>query len=49
MGLQRLAALIESDGVFQIDFALLQAGDDFLQLLESGFEGKLIDGRVVSL
>jgi hypothetical protein len=40
MGLEGLSALIESDGVLKVHGALLQPGDDFLQLLEGGFKAQ---------
>src|ERR1700760_3918609 len=44
MRLQRLAAFIERDGIFQIHLALLQARDNAFQLLERHLEAKAFDG-----
>jgi hypothetical protein len=44
MRLQRLAAFIERNGIFQVHFALLQPGDDGFQFLERGFEAEFLDG-----
>jgi hypothetical protein len=38
MGLQRLAAFVKRDGIFKLDFALLQPGDDAFQFAQSGLE-----------
>ena len=47
MGLQRLSAFIERDGIFQIHLALLQARDNAFQLLESRLETEALNsGRL---
>jgi len=43
MGLQRLAAFVQGDGILKLDFALLQAGDDGLQLTQSRLEAEAGD------
>src|SRR5689334_6666519 len=44
MRLQRLAAFVQGDGIFQIHFALLQARDNAFQLLERRLEAQAVDG-----
>ena len=46
MGLQRLAAFIQGDGILKIDLALLQAGNDGFQLPERALKAQLFDGLV---
>ena len=38
MAFQGLAALIQGDGILEINFPLLQPGDDGLQLAQGGFK-----------
>jgi len=38
MGLQRLAALIKGDRIFEIDFALLKTGNDAFEFFQRGLE-----------
>jgi len=49
MAFEQLAALIQGNGIFQIDLALLQAGDDGFQLLQCAFEGQVLDGGLAVL
>ena len=49
MAFQRLAALIQGDGILQIDFALLQARDDGFQLLQGGLKAHVANGHAVAL
>ena len=44
MSLQRLAPLIQGDGILQVDFALLQARDDGFQLLKCAFKAHFFNG-----
>ena len=44
MGLQRLSAFVQGNGIFQVHLALLQAGDNGFQLFEGAFEAQLFDG-----
>lgn len=43
MGLQGLAALVQGDGILEIDIPLLQPGDDGLQLAQGGFKTEAAD------
>src|SRR5882672_6998839 len=45
MRFQRHAAFIKHDGIFKVDFTLLQTRDDVLELFECRLEGQLLDGR----
>src|SRR6185369_10613591 len=49
MRLQRCAALIEGDGIFQVDLALFEPGNDVLQFSERRFETQILDCRRRSL
>jgi hypothetical protein len=40
MGLQTLAALVEGDGILEVDFALFQARDNGFQLAQGRFKAK---------
>jgi len=42
MRLQSLPALVQRDGVFQVDFALFQAGNDGFELFESALKVQLV-------
>jgi len=42
MGLQRLSAFVQSDGILEIHLALFQTGNG-LKLLERGFEAEIFD------
>jgi hypothetical protein len=44
MALQRLAALVQGDGIFQVDLALLQPRNNGLQFLERQFETQAVNG-----
>ena len=44
MGLQRLSAFVQGDGIFQIHLALLQARDNGFQLLEGRLEAQSSNG-----
>jgi hypothetical protein len=44
MGLQRLAALIQGNRIFQVDFALFQARNNGFQFLERALEAQLFNG-----
>ena len=46
MRLQRLAALIERDGILKIHFALLQPGNNGFQLPERALKAQVFDGLV---
>src|SRR5215469_16673181 len=43
MGFQRLPALVERDGVFEINLALLEARNDLFELLKRKFETQLVN------
>jgi hypothetical protein len=43
MGFQRLAALVQDDGILEVDLALLQPGDNGLQLTKGCLEAEAGD------
>jgi hypothetical protein len=44
MCLQRLATLVQRDGVLKVDLALFQAGNNGFQFLQRAFEAEFFDG-----